>query len=61
MACLKRQNFKKADRIPQTYDRKTFNLDGRMDMEVTFEGKAMCTPVYIKMDAADQLLLSEEV
>ena len=32
-----------------------------MDLDITFEGKTMCTPVYIKMDAADQLLLSEGV
>ena len=32
-----------------------------MDLDITFEGKTLCTPVYIKMDAADQLLLSEGV
>jgi hypothetical protein len=32
-----------------------------MDLEITFDDKTMCTPVYIKMDAADQLLLSEGV
>ena len=30
-------------------------------MDVTFDGKTMRTPVYIKVDAHDQLLLSEGV
>ncbi len=30
-----------------------------MDLDITFKGKTMCTPVYIKMDAHEQLLLSE--
>ena len=61
IARLKKRNFKKADRTPKTYDQRTFKLDGRMDLEVTFDGRTICTPVYIKMDAADQLLLSEGV
>ena len=32
-----------------------------MDLDVTFDGKTMCTPIYITMDAHDQLLLSEGV
>ena len=32
-----------------------------MDMDITFHGKMMSTTVYIKMDAVDQLLLSEGV
>ena len=61
VARLKKRHFKKADKIPRTYDQKTFKLDGRMDLEITFDGKTMCTPIYMKMDAADQLLLSEGV
>ncbi len=30
-------------------------------LDVTFEDKTMCTPVYVKMDAPEQLLLSEGV
>ena len=30
-----------------------------MDLDISFDGKAMCTPVYIKMDAMDQLVLAE--
>ena len=32
-----------------------------MDLDISFEDITMQTPVYIKMDAADQLLLSEGV
>ena len=36
-------------------------LDGCMDLEILFDNKAMVTPVYIKMDAHEQLLLSEGI
>ena len=58
-ARLKKRDFMKPDKTPRTYDQKPFTLDGRMDLEVQFEDKAMRTPIYIKMDAHDQLLLSE--
>ena len=58
---LKKRNFHQPDKVPKTYDRRTFTLDGRMELEITFGGKAMLTTVYIKMDAHDQLLLSEGV
>ena len=32
-----------------------------MDLEITFDQKVLRTPVYIKMDARDQLLLAEGV
>ena len=32
-----------------------------MDLDISFGDATMRTPVYIKMDAADQLLLSEGV
>lgn len=41
------------------YDNKPFKLDGAMELAVSFGGKVITTPVYIKMDAEDQLLLSE--
>ena len=50
VAHIKRRNFKKADKVPRTYDQKTFRLDGKMDLDIAFEGKTMCTRVYIKMD-----------
>lgn len=57
---LKKKHFKKPDKTPHTYDGNRFTLDGRMDLEITFDGRTMCTPVYIK-DARDPLLLSEGV
>ena len=57
VAKLRKKNFRK----PRTYDRKTFHLDGCMDMDISFDGKTMSTAVYVKMDAYDQLLLSEGV
>ena len=60
-AKLKKKNFKQPDRTPCTYDRNQFKLHGRMDLEISFDGKMLVTPIYIKMDAHDQLLLSEGV
>ena len=60
-ARLRKKNFKPPDKTPRTYDRKVFRLDGCMEMEISFQGKTMKTTVYIKMDACDQLLLSEGV
>ena len=60
-ARLKKKDLKKPDRTPRTYDQQPFKLDGRMDLDITFGEKTMRTPVYIKMDAHDQLLLSEGV
>ena len=61
VARLRKKDFKPADKTPQTYSRQPFSLDGRMDLDITFGDKTMQTPVYIKMDAPDQLLLSEGV
>ena len=61
VAKLKKKDFKPADKTPHNYDRQPFSLDGRMDLDVTFQGKTICTPIYIKMDAPDQLLLSQGV
>ena len=58
---LRKRDLKKPDKVPRTYDQKPFILDGRMDLEVSFADKMMTTSVYIKMDAHDQLLLSEGV
>ena len=58
---LKKKDFKKLYKIPKTYSRQTFTLDGQMQLEISFEEEKMKTSVYIKMDAYDQLLLSEGV
>ena len=47
--------------MPRAYNQQKFSLDGRMDLDVTFGETTMRTPVYIKMDAHDPLLLSEGV
>ena len=60
-ARLKKKDFMQPDKTPRTYDQKPFTLDGRMDLDVMFEDKTMRTAVYVKMDAHDQLLLSEGV
>ena len=61
VARLCKRDFKKADKRPVAYNRQTFRLHGRMDLHITFDGTEMITPVYIKMDAKEQLLLSEGV
>ena len=60
-ARLRKKHFKSPDKSPHTYNRQPFSLDGRMDLNVSFGERAMVTPIYIKMDAPDQLLLSEGV
>lgn len=52
-------HFWKPDTEPHTYDHKTFNLDGCMD--ISFAGTTINTVVYIKMDSHDQFVLSEGV
>ena len=59
IARLRKRDFQPANEIPQIYDQKPFALDGRIDLDVSFGEKTMRTAVYIKMDAHDQLLLSE--
>ena len=59
--CLKKKDFKKADKVARTYDHQSFLLDGSMDMDISFSGRAMCTPVYLKMNSHDPLSLSERV
>ena len=61
VARLKKSQLKTVDKIPHTYDRKTFKLDGRVDLDSTFGDTTMNTPVYIKMDSLEPLLLAEGV
>ena len=61
VAWLKKCDFYKPDKSPRTYDQNPFSLDGRMNLDITFDGKTMTTAVYVKMDAYDELLLSEGV
>ena len=59
VAGITKKQFKQADKVPFTYDRRQFQLDGYLDLDVTFEQQVMRTPIYLKMDAHDDLLLSE--
>ena len=61
VAKLKKRDLKPADKTPRTYDQKVYHLDGRLDLDITFQEQTMKTPVYVKMDAKEQLLLSEGV
>ena len=56
-----KKDLQQPDKIPQNYDGNTFTLDGKMDLKVSFQENSMITLIYIKMDAKDQLLLSETV
>ena len=58
---LRKKDFQPPDKVPQTYNQQTFQLDGMMDLELTFNDKVMKTTLYLKMDASDQLPLSEGV
>ena len=61
VARLRRSSFKKPDKTPYTYDHQPFSLDGKLELDITFDDHTMRTPVYVKMDARDPLLLSEGV
>ena len=61
VARLRKKDFKPPDKSPRNYNQQPFKLDGRLDLDVSFQGKAMSTPIYAKMDAREQLLLSEGV
>ena len=50
VARLKNRDLKRPDKTPQNYDQISFKLDGRMDLDICFDNKTICTPVYIKMD-----------
>ena len=58
---LNKRDFKRLDKIPKTYDRQPFNLNGWLELEITFGEKMMTTTLYVKMNAHDELLLSEVV
>ena len=42
---LKKKDLKEADKTPCNYDQIPFKLDGRMDLEILFDDKAMVMPV----------------
>ena len=58
---LKKKDLQQPDKVPRNCNGNTFTLDGKMDLKVAFQEKYIIEPIYIKMDAKDQLLLSETV
>ena len=61
VAKLRRSQLKKVDKIPHTYNQKTFSLDGRVDLDLMFNGVTLNIPVYMKMDSPQPRLLAEGV
>ena len=61
VAKLKKQDLKRPYKTPRNYDLTPFTLDGRIDLDVVFNDQEMRTPVYVKADAHEQLLLLEGV
>ena len=61
VARLKKKDFKAADKTPRAYDMRVFRLDGKLDLDISFDGQTMQTPVYVKMDSTTDLLLSKGV
>ena len=60
-AKLGRDRLRRVDKVPKTYDGRPFTLHGRLDLDVSFEGTTLRTPVYVKLDTSEPLLLSEGV
>ena len=61
VARLRKSQLLKPDKIPKTYDGKTFRLDGRIDLDISFDGTTLKTPLYVNLDAPEPLLLAEGV
>ena len=61
VARLHKRDFQRPDKTPRGYDRKPFHIDGKVNLDICFQDKSMNTSVYVKMDAPEQLLLSEGV
>lgn len=50
-ARLKKRNFQKPDKVPRNFDRREFQLDSCMEMDITFEGKTL----IVRQEVARQL------
>ena len=60
-AKLCKKDLKPPEKTPCGYDQRPFELDGKMDLTVSFERKVLTTPVYIKINTDEPLQLSEKV
>ena len=47
VARLKKSAFKKPDKTPYTYDRQPFSLDGKLELDITFDNCTMRTPKWM--------------
>ena len=45
VAHLKKSQLKPADKTTYTYDHKPFKLDGKLELDITFQEQTMLTPV----------------
>ena len=50
------EGLAEAGQDSSAYNKQPFQPDGRMGLDIAFGDKTMCTPVYFRMDAHDQLL-----
>jgi len=57
VAKSKKWDFKSPDKVPRNYDRQPFHIDGKIEVNIEFDGRIMKTPIYIKMDTPESLLL----
>ena len=46
VARLRKKDLKKPDRVPRTYDHRPFTLDGKMDLDLSFDGTTMDPGIY---------------
>ena len=61
VARLHKKDFKSPDKQPRTYNQQTYHIDGKVEVDISFDDRTKKTAVYVKMDAPKQLLLSEDV
>ena len=53
VARLRKSQFQRAHNTPRTYDGRTFTLDGKIELDVVFDGMTMKTRVYVKVDVTE--------
>ena len=56
VAKLRKRDFKPPDKVPKNYDLKLFHVDGMIEVDIEFQDKTIKIPVYVKMDAPEELL-----
>ena len=56
-----KEEVKTVDKQAFTYNKQRITLDGRVDINISFEDKQVYTTIYVKMEVPNPLLLSEAV